>query len=160
MLLCCSLLAVSAGCGSASSRAGGPEDPPAAYSVEGASAYADGVLYHSDLGYSFQRPASWDAEEAVTVQQERGASQEDAFLCGTDTRHPLLIIGQASRAAWDAGKIHPAKDYTLIRLADAGETCYYAKIAQACPAEASSPDLYNSMLLPQAEVKKRFTLIE
>ncbi len=119
------------------------------------SAYESGHLYRSRLGYTFQYPASWESCAAIAVQNEGDA---DTFLCEKDEHAPLLVIGRAPLASWDAGEIRAPADYTLLPLAQTDTYCYYAQIADKAPPGIHDPDLYNSLLLPQSEVSSRFSL--
>ena len=92
------------------------------------SAYESGHLYRSRLGYTFQYPASWESCAAIAVQNEGDA---DTFLCEKDEHAPLLVIGRAPLASWDAGEIRGARGlhapaartdgHLLLLCADCGQ---------------------------------------
>lgn len=158
---CCALILLLAGCSSQPVPSALVRASDGASTVS-ASVYPSGTFYHSDLGYAFLYPSSWDAEgEEIQVQKTHtNVADEESFFCTEIPDHPLLIVGRTSPANWEAGKIHSSDDYVLLELAQSGNQFYYAKVARSSLTATSGADLYNSMLLPQSEVKARFTIEE
>lgn len=98
--------------------------------------------------------------EVIQIQKTHTSiAAKESCLCTEIPDHPLLIVGRTSPANWNAGKIHSSDDYVLLQLAQCGDRFYYAKVARFSLDLNDGADLYNSMLLPQSEVKARFTIV-
>ncbi|NLG92621.1 MAG: hypothetical protein GX485_03510 [Clostridiales bacterium] len=119
------------------------------------------VYTNEELGFSFAIPDSWETENYKAVVSEKtlkdGSKKTTiSFEFQGDAENPLLAISLVPKKSWESAK-HTSKP---IYLGTKGNTVYIGKLPKECPYDVGTKaDLYNSMILPTEEVKKRFKIL-
>ena len=127
-------------------------------------AAADQTIYTNEkLGFSFEIPDSWETENYEAVISEKklkdGSKKTTvSFEFQGDAENPLLAISLVPKKSWDKGSAKQASK--PIYLGAKGNIVYIGKLPKECPYDVGTKaDLYNSMILPTEEVKKRFKIV-
>ncbi|MCY1712825.1 hypothetical protein [Caproiciproducens galactitolivorans] len=127
---------------------------------------AERIQYTNEkLGFSFAIPDSWESEnyKAVIIEKKLKDGSKTttvSFQFQGDAENPLLSISLVPKKGWDKKSTkHPSGD--PVYLGTKGDIVYICTLPKDCPYDVGTKaDLYNSMILPTEEVKKRFQILD